>query len=431
MFRKSWLPTILATSLIFGGTAVYASPKANNETSQEKFVQGQQKKNQVWIGAWAASQQMPYASGISQTGFENQTVRMIVHPHASGSEIRLRFSNIYGTKPLTFDKVNVALAGEGAKTVQGSDRQIKFEGKSSITIPAGQEVLSDPIPFGVKEGDNLAVSVFVPENSGPTTWHTLANQKTYYSTGDQTTENSGSSFNNSTTSWFWLSGLDVLTKDKKARVIVTLGDSITDGYGSTLDANHRYPDYLAKRLEDKFNREVSVLNAGISGNRILQDSPIFGVKALDRLNRDVLSQTGVTDVILLEGINDIGQLPHNYNTDQIIAGMKKIADEVHAKGLRIYAGTLTPYQGTTFPDYFTEEGEITRDKVNEWIHSSGVFDGVIDFEKALVDPTNSDKILPAYDVGDRLHPNDAGYKAMADAIDLSIFKYTRHNKQNK
>ncbi|PWE74528.1 hypothetical protein B1R38_05215 [Bacillus cereus] len=394
----------------------------NNETNQVKSVQ-QHNKEQKWIGAWTASQLMPYDFGISQIGFKNQTVRMIVHPHASGSKIRFRFSNIFGTKPLTLGKVNVALASNRAKTISGSERQVTFGGKLSITIPVGEEVFSDPTSFDFKEGENLTVSVFVPNSTGPTTWHRFGMQTTYFSTeGDYTTDHNASSFTKSVESWFWLSGIDILSKDKNARVIVALGDSISDGYNSELDANHRYPDYLAERLKDNFKQEFSVLNAGISGNRILQDDPLLGIKALDRIDRDVFSQTGVTDVILLEGINDIRLLPHNYNTEQIIAGIKKIVDKVHTKGLRIYGGTLSPYRGT--PDY-TEEGEVTRIRVNTWIRSSGVFDGVIDFEKALADPNNPSKMLPAYDSGDHVHPNDAGYKAMAEVIDLSIFNLGR------
>lgn len=423
ILKKSIVAGVLALNVVFGMTTAFA---ATDSSTDKHTAQSTVSKSEKWIGAWATSQQHPHPTGISNDGFKNQTLRMIVHPHASGSEIRLKFSNVYGTKPLTLGKINVARSGEGAKTLSGTDRKITFKGKSSTTIPVGKELLSDPISFNVKEGENLTVSVYIPGNTGPTTWHSLSNQTSYYSVkGNQTNEASGKSFTKSVNSWFWLSGVDVVTKDKNARVIVTLGDSITDGDWSTLNANTRYPDYLADFLDKTFKQEVSVLNAGISGNRILHDLPQNGESALKRLNRDVLSQTGVTDVILLEGINDIAKMPHNYNHTQIINGMKKIAKEAHKKGLRIYVGTLTPFRDASYLQYdwtFTEQGEETREKVNAWIRSNKDFDGVIDFEKAIANPQDPDRMLPVYDSGDHIHPNSTGYQAMANAIDLSVFK---------
>lgn len=230
--------------------------------------------------------------------------------------------------------------------------------------------------------------------------------------------------------WFWLSGVDVLTEsNKKYRVIVALGDSITDGYLSTLNENRRWTDVLNDRLDKEINNQMfSVLNQGISGNRILTDSPIFGEKALSRLERDVFSQTGVTDLILLEGINDIGHLPHVHDANKIIAGIKEIAVQAHERGIRIYAGTLTPFNAYDEGNYFTEEGEQTRQKVNEWIRNNDVLDGFIDFDRAVAAPSNPQKILPTYDSGDHLHPNDLGLKMLAESIDLSIFKKPLNGK---
>ena len=420
---KPILATIVAVSLISGLTAAYAQT-TNNQT---QAVQNAQNEAKIWIGAWIASQQPAYGTtpdAISLVGFNNQTVRMIINPKASGSEMRIRLSNLYGTQPLTIGKVTVAIAGEGASTVSNTSKEITFGGESTVTIPPGAEFLSDAIPFEVTDDENLAVSVYVPAATGPTTWHRLSNQTTYISTeGDHTADSSADSFTASTTGWFWLSGIDVVpTAEKKSRVIVVLGDSITDGHLSTLDANHRWPDFLDDRLDEELpDQTISVLNAGISGNRILRDAPMYGVNALARLNRDVLSQTGVTDVILLEGINDIGQSPNVHDADQMIAGMKQIAEQAHAKGVKIYVGTLSPFRGYR-AGYFTEEGERTRQEVNAWIRNNDVFDGVIDFDKALSDPDNPDTMLPSYDGGDHLHPGDEGYKAMADAVDLNLFK---------
>lgn len=405
----------LILTLSLSSTTVFAS---SNETVNQ---------SPKWIGAWAASMQQPYPSGISNDGFKNQTIRMIVHPHASGQQVRLRFSNFYGTKPLTLGEVKVALSGGENKTISGTSSSVTFGGKESVTIPAGEEIFSDAISFNVVDEHDLAVSVYVPESTGKTTWHALSNQTAYYSTqGDQTYESDGTSFTKTENSWFWLRGVDVLTNDKNPRVIVTLGDSITDGDHSTLNNNSRYPDFLDYRLDKLIpGQEISVLNEGISGNRITGDLPMNGQRAIDRMGRDVLSQTGVTDVILLEGTNDIAKMPHNYNADQIIDGMKQIAKQAHEKGLRIYAGTILPFRDASYLQYqwtFTEEGEKTRKKVNEWIRNNKEFDGYIDLEKVMADPKNPERMLAAYDCGDHVHPNDTGYKAMSDTFDLSIFK---------
>lgn len=271
---------------------------------------------------------------------------MIVHPYASGSQVCLRFSNFYGTKPLTLGEVKVALSGGENKTIAGTSSSVTFGGKTSVTIPAGEEIFSDAISFNVTDEQDLAVSVYVLESTGPATWHALSNQTAYYSTeGNQTSENNGASFTKTENSWFWLRGVDVLTNDENPRAIVTLGDSITDGDHSTLNNNSRYPDFLDYRLNKLIpGQEISVLIEGISGNRITGDSLMNGQRAIDRMNRDVLSQTGVTDVILLEGTNDIAKTPHNYDANQI-------AKQSHDKGLRIYAGTILPFRDASYLQY--------------------------------------------------------------------------------
>nr|WP_275580737.1 SGNH/GDSL hydrolase family protein [Aquibacillus albus] len=307
-----------------------------------------------------------------------------------------------------------------------TNKTLTFDQEQSVTIPPGEEIHSDPIPYQVTDGEDLTVSVNVSSETGPATWHWFSYQTTYISKeGDYTESNDEEAFSETVNSWFWLSGVDVKTEsNKKSRVIVALGDSITDGYMSTVNANHRWTDFLNERLDEEIsNQTFSVLNQGITGNRILADSPIFGEKALSRLDRDVFSQTGVTDVILYEGINDVGHQPHVFDADKIIFGMKEIASKAHDRGLRIYAATLTPFNAfTDDSNYYTDEGEATRQEVNKWIRNNDVFDGFFDFDKAIVDPSSPDKILPEYDSGDHLHPNDRGLEKLADSIDLSMFE---------
>ncbi|MDN4526309.1 SGNH/GDSL hydrolase family protein [Fictibacillus fluitans] len=411
MLKKSMLSLITAFAFLMGGSSF--STNAEPLTHQQN-----------WMASWGTSQQMPYDTGISHEGFRNQTIRMVVNPNQKGNQIRLRFSNRYGTKPLALDRVVVSRSAGGADTVSHTKRTITFGGKNGAVIPVGEELASDAVKMRIKENKNLTVSVYTHSATGPTTWHSLAEQTTYVSDGgEHTAETNGASFSRRYNNWFWLEGLDVIRKQKKDRVIVALGDSITDGYGSTANTNQRWPDFLDQRLQDtKKDGSIAVINQGISGNKILRDSPIFGIKALDRFDHDVLEQPGVSDFILMEGINDIGHEPHEFNSGNIIAGMQQMIDKAHARGINVYGGTLTPFRGTTIADYFTEEGEQTRKEVNEWIRHSGEFDGVIDFDQMIRDPQQPERMLPAFDSGDHLHPNDAGYRAMAYGINLSLFK---------
>ncbi|MCR2804377.1 SGNH/GDSL hydrolase family protein [Paenibacillus soyae] len=374
-----------------------------------------------WMGSWFASQTYSDKK-FAVERFENQTIRMIIHPHAFGSKFRLKFSNLYGSKPVVFDTVTAAVSTKGGETIPGTGRHVTLDGLRTIEIPAGEEVYTDPVDLEVNEHVDIAVSVYIPKATSSSTWHFSPPRSTYVAEGNHADDSSGVYFQTKIHSYYWLSGMEVLTQGDHFRVIVALGDSITEGSTSTQDANHSWPDILFKRLQrENPAYPISVLNAGIVGNQLLRNGPeiglpIGGESVLSRLNRDVFSHSRVSDVIFLGGINDIGL--GNATADQIIAEMKKLAVNAHEKGLRIFAGTLPPFGGAT---YYSIEKELVRQEVNDWIRTNEIFDGMLNFDTALADPHHHEQLLPAYDFGDHLHPSDAGFKALADCIPLSLF----------
>jgi lysophospholipase L1-like esterase len=387
-----------------------------------------------WVGTWTASPSPPYTTGISSTGFTDQTVREIVHTSVGGRVVRVRLANTFGNGPLTVDDAGIAPSRGGGAIAPRRDRAITFDGVATVTIPRGARVLSDPIRLRVRPDSDVTVSLYLRGATGPTTWHQLGQENTYISTpGDHVDDASAGAFPTTVTSFFFLDGLDV-ARPRSLGAVVTLGDSITDGYNSTVGANHRYPNFLARRLlAQPPRRREAVLNAGISGNRVLNDSECCGINALARFDRDVLGQHGVRDVILLEGINDIGfsQLtdpttaPHtNVSAAQIIFGYEQLILEAHLHGLRIFGATLTPFEGA---DYADAAGEAKREAVNDWIRHRSGFDGVIDFDRVTRDPAHPTRFLPAYDSGDHLHPNDAGYAAMGAAVRLGCLGRDRRD----
>lgn len=381
--------------------------------------------DRYWVGAWSAAPQAVLPGTLGADGFQDQTLRMIVRPSIGGQSIRLRLSNAFGDRPVLFSDVRVGVRQLEAGLVQGSAVTVRFGGRQQVTVPRGATVLSDAVPLRVRADQELAVSMYVPAATGPATTHRLPRVTNYIAAGNVADQANAAGFTTTTTSWFFISGVDVAARPN-AGAVLTVGDSITDGFASTVDAWRSYPDFLADRLQARRGRPLAVLNQGISGNRVLNDSPCCGVNALARIDRDVLAQSGVESVILLEGINDIGfsqlALPTfapatEVTADEIIFGYEQFIDRLSEKGIQVIGGTLTPFEGA---GYFTEAGEQKRQAVNEWIRTSGAFDAVIDFDAALRDPANPRRLLAAYDSGDRLHPNDAGYRAMADAVDLRI-----------
>lgn len=378
--------------------------------------------NQQWIGAWATAMHAPF--GGDSEGFNNWTIRQIVYPTTDGEFVRFRFSNEFGDRALTLDKVGVALSDGGAAIVSDSHREVTFDGNTSVSIPAGQEIWSDPVKFNLNDNTPIAISTYVSNQTGPTTWHMRSMQTTYFApTGDFTENDDGSPYRLEQDSWFWLSGVEVVTDDPDARVIVALGDSITDGAGGSVNTNNRWPDHLNKLLNETYpDASISILNAGISGNRVLGDTSTQGESAINRLQRDVFAHAGVTDIILLEGINDIGNID-DLTAEQLIDGYKKIIQAAHERDIRVIGATLTPFRG--FADgYFTEEKEQTRQAVNEWIRTTDLLAGVIDFDKIIEDPNNLSTMLPAYDSGDHLHPSDEGYVKMGQSVDPTLFDPT-------
>jgi lysophospholipase L1-like esterase len=387
-----------------------------------------------WVGTWGASPapQLPDEAQVREAKlfFENQTIREVVHVSIGSDTVRVRLSNAYGKEPADIGSAHIALRKQGSEIAEGSDRQLTFSGRGAVSIPPNALVLSDPVKLNVPAGGDVAISLFLPKVTAGAGIHYGAQQTSYLAQGDLT---GASSIPEpaTITSWVFLTGVDVLAPEPSS-TLVAFGDSITDGAQSTNDTNRRWPDVLAQRLlAQSGKRKIGVLNAGIGGNRILHDASSnvrFGVNALARFDRDVLAQPGVKYVIVLEGINDLGHagtsapVSETVSAEDVIAGYKQLIERAHEKNLKIFGATLTPFEGTSFPGYFTPEKEVKRKAINEWIRTSKAFDGVIDFEKAVSDPNNSDQMQARYDSGDHLHPGDAGYNAMGNAIDLKLFQ---------
>jgi lysophospholipase L1-like esterase len=357
-------------------------------------------------------------------GTEDVTLREIVHVSIGGPQVRVVFTNEFGTDPLTIASAHVAVSQGGStiNTVSASSAGLTFGGRASVTIPPGALVVSDPAAVSVPAESDLAIGLFLPAQAiHQLSQHGGADQTSYRAPGNVVgakTFESPSEIRN----WLFLKGVDVMTP-ARGGAVVAFGDSITDGAFAAMNQNARWPDELARRLvADKRTADIGVLNEGIGGNRILHDNT--GPSALARFDRDVIAQAGAKYVIILEAINDIGHAydakrPYDVvSADDLITGYRQMADRAHIHGIKVYFGTLTPYTGA---GYMSPAGEEVRQALNKWIRTTHEIDGFIDFDKATADPAHPDTFLPAYDHGDHLHPSDPGYKAMGDAIDLTLF----------
>ena len=400
--------------------------------------------NEHWVGTWAtavvtrpqpprpASGEQPATPAAGAPGAQppalslnNQTLREVVHVSIGGSRVRVVLSNEFGTASLTIGAAAVALHDKDTKIAANSNRALAFSGRPSVTIPPGASMVSDPVDENVPPMSDLVVDLYLPDQmtpvTSPLTVHAGASQTNYVSSTGNFAGSADFPVSTTTPAWYLLKRVEVAAPADTA-AIVAFGDSITDGARSTPNTNNRWPDHLAKRLLARpGNSRLAILNAGIGGNRLLSDSTNnFGINALARFDRDILAQPGAAYVIVLEGINDIGNARSNPSPSaaELISAQEQLIERAHAHGLRIYGATLTPFEGAA---YFTPEGEAKRQAINNWIKTSKAYDGVIDFDSGTRDPASPGKLLPLYDSGDHLHPNDAGYEAMGKSIDLNLF----------
>lgn len=412
---------------------VLAAPLAFSQTSE------------TWMPTWVAAPQQarpaPGRAGAPAAGaFRNQTVRMVVRTTIGGTRVRVQLSNAYGTAPLSIGAAHIALRAKDSEITAGSDRPLLFAGKPTCSIPVGAALLSDPVELAVPKQSDLAVSVYVPGDTGFATLHSVGLHTTYISKEGDVTASASIADATTALSWYWLTGVEVNAPSDTA-TIVAFGDSITDGTRSTPNADASWPAFLARRLQSNpATAGIAVLNQGISANRVLRDG--FGQSALARFDRDVLSVPGVKWMTIIEGINDIGAgigtdfvfaprpnapAAEVVTPEELISAYRQIIERAHQHGIKVFGSPLMPFEGA---GYYSEHGAVTREAVNQWIRTSGAFDAVIDFDAVTRDPAHPTKMKAEFDSGDHLHPNDAGYKAMADAIDLALFAVPTRNQSN-
>jgi lysophospholipase L1-like esterase len=397
----------------------------------------------AWIATWAASPEWADPDPrLPLLNIENQTVRERVRVSIGGAQIRIRLSNEYGSTPLLIGSATVAAPNDPASVKPGTMQTVSFRGGNAVTIPAGAAVLSDPVDFAVTSAAEISISLYFPERVATPTLHELALKRAVISQhGDRTR---AERIEGGVTCKSSISVSAVLVPARPSqRLVVAFGDSVVDGDESTVDADHNWPSDLVRRLgKSSDGSNVAVVNAGVAGNRLLSDGlgagtgfgVGFGISGLTRFDRDALAEPGVTHIVLLEGLNDIGfpgaKIGQRYLADpadvrtaeDLIDAYLQLIARAHDHGVKLLGATISPFEGVDIPGYHSKSKEATRQAANKWIRTSGSFDGVIDFDAVLRDPDHPSRLLPRFASRDHLHPNDAGYQAMADAIDLALFK---------
>ncbi|WP_328526191.1 SGNH/GDSL hydrolase family protein [Kribbella sp. NBC_00359] len=423
---SSWRAVAVTAALTLAGSSL-----AGASSSQSRH-------DDAWVGTWATAVTHGDATGSTNTGLTDQSVRLVVRPTVGGDKIRIRLSNIYGEKTVTVGAATVAKSNKSTPELSDIDpntlRTLTFNGSGSASMVKGSELLSDPVNLPLGTLDDLVISLYFPENTGPTTFHGSSIQDNFVGPTNLVTQPGGAAYTLTRhCCWFFLSGVDVQTDDSDGSIVV-LGDSITDGTNSTFNANNRWPDQLAERLAAAAGHKPfpSVLNAGLAGSRLNHEGtepsdngafPGFGevgVNSLARLNEDVFAQTDVRTVITELGINDIWM--SDDSAAEIIGALRQVNAQAKERGLRSLVTTITPFEGLSGTDSWTPAKEATRQAVNSYLRSSHEFDGVLDFDKVLRDPAAPSKLLAALDSGDHIHPNDTGYQAMAASVPLNLVR---------
>jgi lysophospholipase L1-like esterase len=409
---KSWLQSFITAIMAIGATV---SPGTSVVPANPQNLVG---PSLGWVGSWAAAVTPAGPSGVSAAGVSNITMRQVAHLSIGGSGVRLRLSNRYGTKPVVVGRTTVASRRDNAAGTPKVERAklvpVRFGGHLSITIPVGAEVVSDPIGITVADDSDLVISTYFPNSTGPLTQHPAGYATAFAAKGDRTHDLGASYRKMGGMARYLIDGVDV--KSSARGSVVLFGDSITDGAATAVDRNRRYPDQLADMLlTQPEDRVLGVLNAGISGNRLLSNSGTAGDAGLARFERDVIRRPGVRTVVVLEGINDIRASRGAITLQQLIAAQRQLIRQAKAAGLTVIGATLTPFWDA---DYYTVAGEVTRQALNQWIRTSPEYDGVVDFDKAVRDPRAPLQLRASYDAGDHLHSNANGCRAMARTFNL-------------